>query len=222
LPLFQRRNFLSSTIAPLQNQNTPLQLTLADGQLANSKEEVSRIFHHFRAQGYEGIISKDLGGQYHIAARDPSWVKRKPEITLDLVITGGTIAVTSKENAGMFGSYVISARNTNTALDPFEIVGDVAGLDVVRDRQIQNDVMQRGLLTGRKFERRSASGTRPGWEFLPQLVVTVKFEGIIRDNATGKLSLRDPKIAMIRADKSASEADTTQAIDQLYLNQRLS
>ncbi len=36
----------------------------------------------------KGIIAKDLGGAYHVATRDPSWVKSKPEITLDLVITG--------------------------------------------------------------------------------------------------------------------------------------
>ena len=132
------------------------------------------------------------------------------------------MAVTSKESAGMFGSYVISAKSVSAGGTDFEMVGDVSGLDVVRDRQIQNDVMQRGLLTGRKFERQSASGTRPGWEFLPQIVVTVKFEGIIRENVTGKLKLRDPKIAMIRADKAAREADTTQAIEELYLNQSLS
>ncbi len=221
-PLHQRRAALSSLLSPLLHQRTPLPLLIAEGQLANNKEEVNRYFHHFRAQGYEGIIAKDLVGPYHIATRDPSWIKRKPEITLDLVITGGTMAVTSKESAGMFGSYVISARSANANGLPFEMVGDVAGLDVARDRQIQNDVMQRGLLTGRKFERQSASGTRPGWEFAPQIVVTVKFEGIIRENGTGKLSLRDPKIAMIRADKSANEADTTQAIEELYLNQSLS
>lgn len=220
-PLHQRRTALSTLISPLLQQPTPLPLMLAEGQLANTKEDVNRYFHHFRAQGYEGIIAKDLLGTYHVATRDSSWIKRKPEITLDLVITGGTMAVTSKETAGMFGSYVISARSVTAGGAPFEMVGDVAGLDVVRDRQIQNDVMQRGLLTGRKFERKSVSGTRPGWEFSPQIVVTVKFEGIIHENSTGKLSLRDPKIVMIRADKTANEADATQAIEELYLNQRL-
>lgn len=222
LPLHQRRQMLSQVVGPLLAQPTPLPFLIAEGQLANNKEDVNRYFHHFRSQGYEGIIAKDLQGLYHIAARDPSWVKRKPEITLDLVITGGTVAVTSKETAGMFGSYVISARNVTANGTTFDIVGDVAGLDVIRDRQIQAEVVQRGLLTGRKFERQSASGTRPGWEFLPQIVVTVKFEGIIRENGTGKLSLRDPKIAMIRSDKSADEADTTQSIEELYLNQSLS
>jgi DNA ligase-1 len=218
LPLHHRRQLLSNTIMPLLHMHTPLPVVLADGQMATSKEDVNRLFHHFRAQGYEGIIAKDLQGSYQVATRDPNWIKRKPEITLDLVITGGTMAVTSKEKAGMFGSYVISARQRAG----FEVVGDVAGLDVVRDRQIQSDVMQRGLLTGRKFERQSASGTRPGWEFAPQIVVTVKFEGIIHEAGTGKLSLRDPKIAMIRTDKPANECDTIQSIEELYLNQRLS
>jgi DNA ligase 1 len=221
IPLHQRRSSLASLLTPLLHQPTPLPMSLADGQLANSKEDVNRLFHHFRAQGYEGIIAKNLGGLYHIASRDPNWVKRKPEITLDLVITGGLMAVTTKSTAGMFGSYLISAKNEAES-GGFDVVGDVAGLDVARDRQIQNEVLERGLLTGRKFERGSASGTRPGWEFLPQLVVTVKFEGIIHESGTGKLSLRDPKIAFIRADKAAHEADTVRAIEQLYLNQRLS
>jgi hypothetical protein len=54
------------------------------------------------------------------------------------------MAVTCKATAGMFGSYVISARGAAGG-EPFEVVGDVAGLDVVRDRQIQNEVMERGL-----------------------------------------------------------------------------
>lgn len=29
-------------------------VSLADGQLANNKEDVNRLFQHFRAQGYEG------------------------------------------------------------------------------------------------------------------------------------------------------------------------
>ena len=65
-----------------------LTLTLAEGQMVNQREDLNRLFHHFRAQGYEGIIAKDWNGPYHLATRDPAWVKRKPEITLDLVLHG--------------------------------------------------------------------------------------------------------------------------------------
>jgi DNA ligase-1 len=149
--------------------------------------------------------------------RDPTWVKRKPLITLDLVLLGGVLAVTTKERTGMFGSYVIGARRDDGS---FEDVGDVAGLDVERDRVIQGEIVREGLITGRRIERASASGLRPGLELRPHLVVTVKFEGITRDNLTKKLSLRDPKIVHLRSDKGAYEADTTKMIEALSVRER--
>jgi len=51
-------------------------------------------------------------------------------------------------------------------------------------------------------------------------VVTVRFEGVVRDSS-GKLSLRDPKLVVIRGDKSPFEADTTRAIEELHLRRRM-
>jgi DNA ligase-1 len=113
---------------------------------------------------------------------------------------------------------VIAAR---TASGGFEDVGDIAGLDRERDAQIQQEILREGLLTGRRIERKGASGVRPGMELRPHIVVTVKFEGIARESSDGGLKLRDPKIAMIRADKPAGEADTVQALEELYLRQRV-
>src|SRR5262249_6824876 len=123
-----------------------------------------------------------------------------------------------KENAGAFGSYVIAAKKPDGS---FEDVGDVAGVDRVRDMEIQGEIVRDGLATGRRIERPSSSGTRSGLELRPAIVVTVKFEGIARDNVTGRLGLRSPKLAAIRADKPASEADTVQAIEAIYLRQRV-
>lgn len=219
LPLSQRRQSLTALLAPIATWPTPIPIQLAEGQLAASKEELNRLFHHFRAQGYEGIIAKDLNGPYYLATRDPAWAKRKPEITLDLVLLGAVFAVTSKENVGVFGSYVIGAKN---AAGGFDIVGDVAGLDKARDQQVQGEIMRLGLLTGRRIERPSATGPRPGLELQPAIVVTVKFEGIIREAKTGRLSLRDPKIATLRSDKSAYDTDDVTRLEQIYLDMRLS
>lgn len=218
LPLSTRRQHLTTLVLPLTPLSLPIPIVLSEGQLAQSKEDLNRLFQHFRAQGYEGIIAKDLEGPYLLATRDPAWVKRKPEITLDLVLLGGVLAVTSKEHAGAFGSYVIGARNDKGG---FDVVGDVAGVDRARDLHIQSEVMRLGLLTGRRIERPSASGVRPGLEFHPAIVVTVKFEGIVHDAKTGRLSLRDPKIAVLRSDKSAYEADDVNAIERLYIDQRM-
>jgi DNA ligase-1 len=118
----------------------------------------------------------------------------------------------------MFGSYVIGAR---TAEGGFEDVGDVAGVDQARDAEMQGLIMRDGLLTGGQIERASASGVRPGLQLRPSIVVTVRFEGVIRESATGKLSLRDPKLVVIRSDKSPDEADTTSTIESLYLKQKV-
>ncbi|MEZ4319619.1 MAG: hypothetical protein R3F61_19040 [Myxococcota bacterium] len=218
LPLAQRREWLQKLVGPLVNMPLAVPLQIAEGQLANSKDDLSRFYHHFRSQGYEGIISKRLDGPYLLSSRDPNWHKRKPEITLDLVLLGAVFAVTEKTNVGMFGSYVIGAR---TPEGGFMDVGDVAGLDKLRDAEIQGEIMREGLITGRRIERQSASGTRPGMELKPSIVVTVRFEGIVKDSLEGELKLRDPKLVMIRSDKSALEADSTKNIEELWLRQRV-
>jgi len=218
LPLSKRREVLATLLAPLAAMQLPVPITISEGQMANHKDDVNRLYHHFRAQGYKGIVTKDLTGTYHLASRDPSWTKRKPEITLDLVLLGATYAVTTKTSAGVFGSYVIGARHADGT---FEFVGDVAGVDRVRDEQIRQEITREGLLTGRRIERPSSSGARTGVELKPAIVVTVKFEGIVRDGPTGKLSLRDPKLAMIRSDKSAHEADLFDSLEELYIRQRV-
>jgi len=217
-PLSQRRDMLAMLLAPLAAVNLPVAVTMSEGQVANDKDDVNRLYHHFRAQGYEVIITKDIQGKYSLAARDPKWANRKPQITLDLVLLGAVYAVTTKQKAGVFGSYVIGARNADGGYD---YVGDVAGMDQVRDGQVQQLILRDGLLTGKRIERASSSGVRPGVELRPAIVITVKFEGIVRDQVSGDLSLRDPKVVMLRSDKSAGEADSVKAIEEIYLRQRV-
>jgi DNA ligase-1 len=113
---------------------------------------------------------------------------------------------------------VVGVRGTEGA---FVDVGDVAGVDTVRDAQIQGEIMREGLITGQRMERKSASGTRPGITLRPHIVVTVRFEGLIREPVSGDLKLRDPKLVAIRSDKSAMEADTSATLEELYLRQRV-
>jgi len=218
LPLSERRNYLQMLLGPLASYPLPVPLQVAEGQLCETSEDVKRLYGHFRNQGYEGIIAKDLQGTYVLAARDPTWLKRKPLVTLDLVLLGAVFAVTEKTNAGMFGSYVIGAR---TPEGSFVDVGDVAGVDRLKDHQIQQEVMREGLITGQRIERKSASGVRSGMDLRPHIVVTVKFEGIIKDTLSGDLKLRDPKLVAIRSDKSSAEADKIGSLEQIWLRHRV-
>ncbi|MFT4622042.1 MAG: DNA ligase-1 [Myxococcota bacterium] len=218
MPLSDRRARLQWLVGAVANLPLPVPITLAEGQLAAGPDDVKRLFGHFRSQGYEGLVAKDPRGTYKLATRDPSWTKRKPEVTLDLVLLGAVFAVTGKENVGMFGSYVIGSR---TAEGGFVDVGDVAGVDVERDAQIQAEIMREGLITGRRIERKSASGVRPGLDLRPHIVVTVKFEGVVKDDLTGELKLRGPKLVALRSDKSAHEADALSDLEKNWLKQRM-
>ena len=217
-PLRERRHWLQQLVGPLAQAPLPVPLQVAEGHMADSKDDVSRLYGHFRSQGYEGLIAKDLEGPYLLAQRDPNWLKRKPEITLDLVLLGAVFAVTDKKNTAMFGSYVIGARSKDGG---FVDVGDVAGLDRLRDAEIQAEILREGLITGQRIERQSASGTQPNINLRPHIVGTIRFEGIVKDNVTGELKLRDPKLVHIRSDKTALEADAVEAIELLYLRQSM-
>ncbi len=216
--LRERRQRLALLLGPLASMPTPMPFSMAEGQSAKGPEDVKRLYQHFRAQGYEGVIAKDLDGPYRLAGRDPSWRKRKPEVTLDLVLLGAVMAITSKENVGMFGSYILGARGDDGG---YEDVGDVAGVDRIKDAEIQQLIMKDGLLNGSRIERKTVSGTHTGFELLPRIVVTVKMSGLVRDPTSGVLSLREPKLVVLRADKSAPEADSLKTIEQLYLRQQV-
>lgn len=216
--LAHRRQALQQLVAPLQGAPLPLPISLAEGQMANNAGDLNRLYQHFRAQGYEGIICKAFDAPYRMATRDPQWLKRKPAVTLDLVLTGAVFAVTEKARHHRFGSYVIAAR---TAEGGFQEIGDIAGVDRERDQALQAEIMREGLITGRRIERVSASGTRPGLELRPHIVVTVLFEGLVKDAVSKTISLRGPRFATIRSDKSAFEADTVDTLEQLYLKQRV-
>ncbi len=99
----------------------------------------------------------------------------------------------------------------------FVDVGDVAGIDKVRDAELQAEIVREGLTTAHRIERRSASGARPGTDLRPHIVVTVCFEGIIKDATTGERKLRDPKRVHIRSDRGPGDADAMAGLEAVSL-----
>lgn len=215
LPLASRRQLLANLITPLEGRKLPIPVSMASGQLANSAQDVNRLYHHFRSQGHEGVITKDLSAPYLIDTRDPTWLKRKPTLTLDLVLIGATYSVTT-QNEGMFGSWVVGARNGTLIED----VGDVDGVDRVRDAEICDEIFRHALITGRQIKRTLSMGKRVGVELFPRLVVTVICQGVIR-GTDGKWSLRHPRIAVLRTDKTPEEADSVDQLNVVGQQQRL-
>ncbi len=216
LPFSERRRLLEAVVRPLGGLPLPIPMLVSDGQMAASREDVKRLYQFFRGQGYEGGVAKVPDSPYHLGRRDRAWLKMKPEITLDLALVGAFFSMGSGGARG-FGSYLLGARGEGGEMVE---VGEVAGVDREGTLAIASAIAAHGLLTGRRIERPGATGSKIGAALVPAIVVSVRFEGVVRD-ADGRLSLRDPKIVSLRPDKNAAECDAARAIEEIQVRSRL-
>jgi DNA ligase-1 len=219
-PLSERRQALEALLRPLAGWPLPLPVNLSEGQLAATRADLNRLFQFFRKQGYEGVVAKDPTSPYHLGRRERTWMKLKPELTLDLTLIGGFYTMGGGGARG-FGSYLLGARGEDgQSSNILWEAGDVAGVDQERTQAIVSTLFAQGLLSGQKIERVGPTGLKQGQAFQPGVVVTVKFEGIVRA-PDGRLSLRDPKIVSLRPDKSVAECDQITALEAIHLSERL-
>ena len=217
-PLLKRRATLAALIAPLAGAPLPLPVSLSDGELVKDRESMRRLYELFRSQGHEGGIAKDPNGPYELGRRSDRWTKLKPALTLDLAVTGALYTTSADGPGATFGTYLIAALGEGPGLTE---VGRVQGLGARDSAQLVQAILDEGLLTGRSLERQTSSGLKAGVELRPGIVATVRFEGVVRDEA-GVLSLRDPKIVRIRTgEKDLSEIDRVRTLGDLHLRQRL-
>ncbi|MBN2368965.1 MAG: ATP-dependent DNA ligase [Vicinamibacteria bacterium] len=215
-PFTERRSVLERLVRPIAGWPLPIPIIVSDGQIASSRDDLRRLFQFFRGQGYEGGVAKAPDSSYHLGRRDRAWMKMKPEITLDLALIGAFYSMGSGGARG-FGSYLLGARSGGGEMLE---VGEVAGVDREGTLAITQTIAAHGLLSGRAIERPGATGAKIGVALLPAIVVTVRFEGIVRDTE-GRLALRDPKIVALRPDKPAAECDLASRIEEISLRGRL-
>ncbi len=216
MPFSERRALLERLVRPLTAFPLLIPVSIADGQLATSRDELKRLFQFYRGQGYEGGVAKVPQSPYHLGRRDRAWMKMKPEVTLDLALIGAFYSMGSGGARG-FGSYLLGARDATGGMVE---VGEVAGVDREGTLSIAGTIASQALLDGRSIERPGATGSKLGVGLVPAIVVTVRFEGVVRDT-DGRLALRDPKIIALRPDKAASECDLAARIEELHVRGRL-
>jgi len=218
LPLHERRAILERVIRPATFHPLPMPLELSDGELVSERTQLLRLYELWRAQGYEGGIAKFPHGVYELGLRSDSWTKKKPEITLDLAITGALYTTSQDGPGATFGTYLVSALAEGPSLVE---VGRVQGLGALDSARLVQSILDDGLLTGRAIERDTSTGRKAGVELRAGAVATVRFEGIVRDEK-GQLNLRDPKIVRVRTgEKDLGELDRLKSIDALFLKQGL-
>lgn len=165
-----------------------------------------RFFADAIAEGYEGVMAKQLDAPYTPGARGRGWLKIKHVRTLDLVIVAADWGYGRRH--GWLSNYHLAARDT----DGFAMIGKTfKGLN---DEQFQE--MTERLLALKIDEARGTVRVRP------EIVVEVAYNDIQRSSTyPSAMALRFARIIRIRSDKTAGDADTIATVAAEFERQSL-
>ena len=164
--------------------------------------QLDDAFTAARARGNEGLMIKRVDAPYEAGRRGSAWRKLKRAFaTLDVVITRAERG--HGKRAGVLSDYTFAVWN---GAELVEIGRAYSGLT---DAEIE-------VMTSR-LEAITVSRSGPYHVVKPELVIEVAFDGLQRSTRHGSgFALRFPRIARVRDDKKAGEADTIVTVKALF------
>jgi DNA ligase-1 len=202
VPLEDRRRFLEELELPLADDGGGF--ALAHLSTADSTDALEAAFTEARARRNEGLMVKDPKSAYSPGRRGYGWLKMKKALaTIDCVVVG--VEVGHGKRHGVLSDYTFAVRDE--ANDRLVTIGKAySGLT---DAEI-------ATMT-RWFEEHTISHHGRYRVVEPVVVVEVAFDVILRSNRhKSGFALRFPRIAHLRLDKSAAEADTLETVERLH------
>jgi len=175
--------------------------------ITSATEDARRFLAQSLAAGHEGVMAKSLSAPYIAGQRGFHWLKLKEATTLDLVVLAAEWGNGRRE--GWLSNLHLGARDPVTG--QFVMLGKTfKGLtdDMLRQQTEQLLALEEHREGQTVFVR-------------PELVVEIAFSDIQESpRYPAGLALRFARVKRYRPDKSASEADTIQAVAELFRTQR--
>jgi DNA ligase 1 len=166
------------------------------------------------ARGHEGVVLKSLDSPYRAGRRGSEWIKVKPRYTLDLVILAAEWG--HGRRRGVLSNLHLGARDPETGGlvmlgKTFKgLTDEMLAWQTTRLLELA-DPAQRWP-EGK--DRREAYGVV--W-VRPELVVEIAFDGVQASRRyPGGLALRFARVLRFRPDKSPAEADTIDAVREIW------
>ena len=202
LPLTERRRLLEQLRLPLATEGGGFALSHLSE--ATSTDDLEAAFAEARARRNEGLMVKDPTSIYSPGRRGYGWLKMKKALaTIDCVVVG--VEVGHGKRHGVLSDYTFAVRDE--ASDRLVTIGKAySGLT---DAEI-------ATMT-RWFDEHTISHHGRYRVVEPTVVVEVAFDVILRSNRhKSGFALRFPRIARLRLDKDAREADTLETVTRLY------
>jgi DNA ligase 1 len=189
-PLQDRRRELESV---LENAS---RLQLAPITHAQTAEDIEAAFLHSRQRGNEGLLAKDPLSAYTPGRRGQAWLKlKKAYATLDVVVSA--VEYGHGKRKGVLSDYTFAVRD-DVSGELLAVGKAYSGLTDVEIAALTQHFLENTLVE--KGRHRTV---------VPDVVLEVAFDSIQRsDRHASGYSLRFPRIARIRTDKTPAEIDT--------------
>ncbi len=164
--------------------------------------QLDDAFTAARARGNEGLMLKRTDAPYEAGRRGSAWRKvKRAYATLDVVITRAERG--HGKRAGVLSDYTFAVWSDGRLV---EIGRAFSGLT---DAEIE-------LLT-RRLEALTVQRSGPLHLVKPELVIEIAFDGVQRSTRHDSgYALRFPRIARLRDDKAAKDADTLETVKALF------
>jgi DNA ligase-1 len=201
-PLTERREALDGLNLPLAGDGG----TFARSHLvsADSVDALEAAFAEARARRNEGLMVKDPTSIYSPGRRGLGWLKMKKALaTIDCVVVG--VEVGHGKRHGVLSDYTFAVRDEATGT----LVTIGKAYSGLTDAEIADMT--------KWFEAHTVSRHGRYRVVEPTVVVEVAFDVILRSTRhRSGFALRFPRIARLRPDKPAAEADTLETVRQLY------
>ena len=202
VPLDERRARLDALTLPLADEGG--RFALSHLVSVDSAAGLEAAFLDARGRRNEGLMVKDPRSGYSPGRRGLGWLKMKKALaTIDCVVVG--VEVGHGKRHGVLSDYTFAVR------------------DEARDRLVTIGKAYSGLTDAeiaemtRWFEAHTIQRFGRYRQVEPTVVVEVAFDVIVKSNRhQSGFSLRFPRIARLRPDKSADEIDTLDTVRRLY------
>jgi DNA ligase-1 len=202
LPLIERRRRLDALELPPATDGG--QFARSHLVAATDVATLEEAFSEARARRNEGLMVKDPDSGYTPGRRGLGWLKMKKALaTIDCVVVG--VEVGHGKRHGVLSDYTFAVRDTERE----RLVTIGKAYSGLTDAEIAGMTQW--------FEAHTIARYGRYRQVEPQVVVEVAFDVIVRSNRhQSGFSLRFPRIASLRLDKSPDEIDTLASVEALY------
>jgi ATP-dependent DNA ligase len=201
-PLAARRRRLDSLALPLVDDGGAFALSHLES--VQSVEDLERAFADARGRNNEGLMVKDPSSPYSPGRRGLGWLKMKKALaTIDCVVVG--VEVGHGKRHGVLSDYTFAVRDEASE----KLVNIGKAYSGLTDAEIAEMTAWFEAHTLEQFGRYRVVE--------PSIVVEIAFDVIVRSNRhRSGFSLRFPRIANLRRDKTPDEIDTVASVEAIW------